>query len=344
MRQEHAFFRQIRGHLPRRTKLSEFGEDQGNRLTDCFVSHLDDAALVVMLKANRHVRAQRSASCGFPQPTVQSRTNQVEFDLTDRTFEPEQQPVIEAARMIEPIGIRDERIDETTQVEQVVPLTIVAGHARDFGGYDDADVAQSHLGDESIESDASYASTAPTYSKVFIDHHYLRSRPAQLGGPLHQTILQALALLVVQDLAGRGLTNVDRGLASKMGGCDLRAAHGRRSVCANQRMSKRARTCSTSRCTSDGRTSQTSSGHASSELGGSSRGWRMGAMLDRGKGLTSRFVASCLTASLLAFRLRRPATPAATCLEGLHQLTELTDPIAGQHKRWAIVVHQRLPE
>src|SRR6266542_2452241 len=289
MRQEHAFFRQIRGHLPRGTKLSEFGEDQGNRLTDCFVSHFDDAALVVMLKANRQVRAQRSASCGFPQPTVQSRTNQVEFDLADCTFEPEQQPVIEAAWMIEAIGIGDERIDETTQVEQVVPITIVAGHARDFAGYDDADVAQSHLGDESIESDASYASTAPTYSKVFIDDHDLRWRPAQLGGPLHQAILQALALLVMQDLAGRGLTNVDRGLASKVGGRDVHAAHGRRPISAYQRMSKRARTCSTSRCTSGGRTSQTSSGHASSELGGSSRGWRMGAMLDRGKGLTSRF-------------------------------------------------------
>jgi hypothetical protein len=38
----------------------------------------------VMLKANRQVRAQPSASCGFPQPTVQSRPNQVEFDLLCR--------------------------------------------------------------------------------------------------------------------------------------------------------------------------------------------------------------------------------------------------------------------
>src|SRR6266545_3591565 len=344
MRQEHALFSQIRGHLPRGTQLSEFGKDQGNRLTNRFVSHLNDAALVVMLIANRHVRAQRAASCGFPQATVQSRTNQVEFDLTDRPFEPEQQPVIETARMIETIGIGDERIDEATQVQQVVPITVVAGHARDFGGHDDADVAQSHLSDESIESDASYASTATTYSKVFIDHHDLRSRPAQVGGPLYQAILQALALSVVQDLAGRGLTNVDRGLASEVGGRDLRAAHGRRSICANQRMSRRASTCSASRCTSGGRTSQTSSGHASSGLGGSSRGWRMGAMLDCGKGLTSRFDASCLAASLLAFPTRRAAMPAATYLEGLHQLAELTDPIAGQHERWAIVVHQRIPE
>jgi len=70
----------------------------------------------------------------------------------------------------------------------------------------------------------------------------------------------------------------------------------------------------------------------------------MGAMLDCGKGLTFRFDASCLAASLLAFPTRRAATPATTCLEGLHQLAELTDSIAGQHKRWAIVVHQRLPE
>jgi len=61
-------------------------------------------------------------------------------------------------------------------------------------------------------------------------------------------------------------------------------------------------------------------------------------MLDRGKGLTSRFDASCLAASLLAFRTRCAAMPAATRLECLHQLAELTDAVSGHDDRWLVSV------
>jgi len=59
-------------------------------------------------------------------------------------------------------------------------------------------------------------------------------------------------------------------------------------------------------------------------------------MLGCGKGLTSRFDASCLAASLLAFPTHRAATPAATRLERLQQLAELTDAISGHDDRWLL--------
>src|SRR5262245_36307885 len=113
-------------------------------------------------------------------------------------------------------------------------------------------MAQPYLGNELIEADPRNATATATHSEVLVDHHYLRARPAQVDSSFCQAVLQALALLVVQNLAGRGLTNVDRGLARKVGGCDLHVAHDRRSSCAYHRMSKRASTCSTSRCTSGG--------------------------------------------------------------------------------------------
>src|SRR2546430_10098097 len=105
MGQEHPFLCQIRGDLPRRPQLSELGENQGNGLADGFVGYLDDAALAVVLIPNWQVRAQRSAACGFPQPTVQPRTNQVELEFRHGAFEPEQEPVIENTRMVETISI-----------------------------------------------------------------------------------------------------------------------------------------------------------------------------------------------------------------------------------------------
>jgi len=103
---------------------------------------------------------------------------------------------------------------------------LFASHARDFDGYDNTDLTQTDLGNESVESDPRNSSTAATHAQVIIDHDDLGSRPAQVDSPIHKAVLQALALPIVQDLAGRGLTDVDRGLTSKMGGCDLCCAHG----------------------------------------------------------------------------------------------------------------------
>jgi hypothetical protein len=57
-------------------------------------------------------------------------------------------------------------------------------------------------------------------------------------------------------------------------------------------------------------------------------------MLDCGKGLTSRFDASCLAASLLALRTGCAAMPAAPRLKRLYQLAELVHAISGQDERW----------
>ena len=59
-------------------------------------------------------------------------------------------------------------------------------------------------------------------------------------------------------------------------------------------------------------------------------------MLWFGKGLTSRFDGNYLVASLLAALLVGAATPAAARLQGLDQLAELTDAVAGHDDRWPV--------
>src|SRR5207249_3518468 len=105
------------------------------------------------------------------------------------------------SRMVESIGIGDQRVNKCAEVQQVVPIAIVAGHARDFDRKHDTDMAQPHLSNESFESNPRYAEAAAAHSKVFIDHHHLASWPAHADGPIHQTVLLALALSVVLDLA-----------------------------------------------------------------------------------------------------------------------------------------------
>src|SRR5438477_740338 len=116
----------------------------------------------------------------------------MQLDLAHAAFEAEQEPVIEYARMVQTISVGDQRIDERAEIQQVVPVAIVAGQPRDLDGEDDADMAQTHLADESFETDASNASA--TDPEVIIDHYHLGPRPPQVDGPIHQTVLAALAL------------------------------------------------------------------------------------------------------------------------------------------------------
>src|SRR5215468_2604188 len=72
----------------------------------------------------------------------------MEFGLTHRTLEAEHQSVVEHGRMIDAVGVADERVGEAAQIEQAIPVGVVAGETRDLEAEDDADMAQCDLGGE----------------------------------------------------------------------------------------------------------------------------------------------------------------------------------------------------
>ncbi len=103
-------------------------------------------------------------------------------------------------------------------------------------------------------------------------HGDVWARRTEGNSSIHQTVLTALALPMMRDPLDDRLPDVNRGLWGEMGGRHLNAGHGCCSTWPNQRVSKRASACRTWRRTSGGNTSNTSSGQASSALGGSRRG------------------------------------------------------------------------
>ena len=48
-------------------------------------------------------------------------------------FQPEHQPVVEVGRVIEPVPIGDQRVGHGAQIEELVPVGVVAGEAGDLG-------------------------------------------------------------------------------------------------------------------------------------------------------------------------------------------------------------------
>jgi hypothetical protein len=111
----------------------------------------------------------------------------VQLGLTHRAFEAEQQPVVELAGVVDAVGVGDQGVDHAAQVQQPIPVAVVASQARGLHPEHDADPPKAYLGDQPLEARPRGPGTA--HAKVVVDHHDLLAGPAKLGRPLHQRVL-----------------------------------------------------------------------------------------------------------------------------------------------------------
>ncbi len=114
--------------------------------------------------------------------------------------------------MIEAVAVSDQSVGDAAEIEQAVPVGIVARHAGDFEAEHDADVAEGYFRGQAGEPGALGESGAG-HAQVFVDDDHLFFGPTQLAGFLDQSILASGGLAVVLDLRRAGLANVDEGRA-----------------------------------------------------------------------------------------------------------------------------------
>ncbi len=151
---------------------------------------------------------------------VQTRAEHVQLGLAHGSLEPEQEPVIEQARMIEAVGIADQRVAETGEIDEAVPVGIVAGEARCLEAEHEADMAERHLGGETGKPRASdRAGTGEP--EILVDDDDAIIRPAEVAGLGREGVLPVRRLAIVLDLGGAGLAQIDNGLTGEMAGSDL---------------------------------------------------------------------------------------------------------------------------
>ena len=108
-------------------------------------------------------------------------------------------------------------VGHAAQIEQAIPVSIVARYTGDFQSQHDSHVAESHFGCHARES-RTLGPTGTGQTKIFINDDYLVFGPAQLTGFVEQRILARGRLPVVLDLRGRGLADIDDGSALGMTG------------------------------------------------------------------------------------------------------------------------------
>jgi hypothetical protein len=172
-------------------------------------------------EADGKTATQLAASGLVANSAVEAGAQDMQLGFAHGALEAEQQAIIEHRRMIDAVGIADERVGETAEIKQAVPIGIVAREAGHFEAEHDADMSERDFCSETGEA-AALDDAGAGQAEVFVDHDDLLRRPAEHGCLGDQSILTLRGFAIVLDLGGGGLAKIDVSCAAQMRNADLR--------------------------------------------------------------------------------------------------------------------------
>jgi hypothetical protein len=210
--QRDAFLAQPHMHLSHTLKRSKLREHYPEGILHSLVRVLLDSVAPGFDIAGRDTEEQRAAACFLLQRLLRALAKQRELELAHRSLHAEQQAIIGIARIIDSVLVYDDGPDQSTELDQRMPVAAVAGEP---GGFDREYGSDAPLADrcqQPLEARPSNATARAT--EIIIDD--LDLGPAELLGAIGEPVLPPLALLVVQELIGRRLADVDEGAAREM--------------------------------------------------------------------------------------------------------------------------------
>ena len=181
----------------------------------CVIATQHNLVVAVIFVADRQRHAQLPFRRLMPNPRGQPPPQKVKFSFAHRSLQTENQTVREIARMIHTVVIRDQRVAQGAQVQQLIPVRRVPGQARHLDTQDQADLAQPDRCHQRLEPAASSGFCART-AQVLVHHDHLGGVPAQLDGPPDQLVLAFQALGVVPNLRHTRLAHIHHRLAASM--------------------------------------------------------------------------------------------------------------------------------
>src|SRR6516162_3504538 len=119
--------------------------------------------------------------------------------------------------MVEAIAVADQSVGDAAEIEETIPVGIVARDTGDFQAEYDADMAEGHFCGHTCEA-RTIGESGAGHAQVFVDDDHLFFGPTQLAGFLDQSILASCGFAVVLDLRRTRLANVDESRALEMTG------------------------------------------------------------------------------------------------------------------------------
>jgi hypothetical protein len=129
---------------------------------------------------------------------------------------PSRSRVVGEAWIVDAVLVRDQRPDETAELQQSVPVAPVSGQTRSLHRHHRADATLANRRQKLLESRTGDAGAGT--AEIVVDDADIG--PAELSGARDEPILPAAALDVVEHLVGRRLADIDDRLADEMVNCD----------------------------------------------------------------------------------------------------------------------------
>jgi hypothetical protein len=134
----------------------------------------------------------------------------MKFCFTHGALQPEDQAIVEKRRVIQTIAVADQSVGQAAEIEQAIPISIIACETRDFESQDDADSPEGNFGSQANEA-GPFGDTRTGKTEVFINEDHLLFGPTELLGSLGQRVLTRGRLPVLLHLGGGGLTHINHG-------------------------------------------------------------------------------------------------------------------------------------
>src|ERR1700692_3710021 len=123
-------------------------------------------------------------------------------------------------RIVDSVLVDDDGSDQSTELDQRMPVAAVARETRGFNRKHGADTPLTDCRQQALEARA--RDTAARAAEIIVND--LDSGPAKLFGAIGEPVLAAPALMIVCQLIGCRLTDVDTGARCK--GVRLVSGHG----------------------------------------------------------------------------------------------------------------------
>ncbi len=171
-------------------------------------------------KADRQAAPKLAARRLVANAAVEPGAQDIELRLAHGALQPEQEPVVEQPRMVDTIRIADQRVGQAAQVDEPIPVGIVAGQSGYLQAQHQTDMSKGDLGGQPREA-RSRDCAGSGQTEVFVDDDNPIGGPAKLTGLMRQGVLSVGRLAVVLDLGAAGLAQIDDGHAGKVTGVDL---------------------------------------------------------------------------------------------------------------------------
>src|SRR5207245_8325483 len=140
-RQLDALLSQPDVHLSSTLQLGELGEDQLQG-----VLHAVVRILLYTIASDLHIAGgdtedQRAAARLLLQRFLRALAEHREFKLAHRALHAKQQPIVGMARIVDSVLVGDERADQSTELDQRMPVAAITGKTRRLDREHSADTA-----------------------------------------------------------------------------------------------------------------------------------------------------------------------------------------------------------